>query len=64
MSKKFLSSASKQLPSCGAVSLVDSNLLNIFTIIQEELETHRQTNSSINDDAYTAVFGKEHPEYV
>lgn len=24
------------------------------------METHRQENSSLNDDAYTAVFGKEH----
>ncbi|CAJ2652202.1 unnamed protein product [Trifolium pratense] len=30
----------------------------------EELETHRQGNSSLNDDAYIAVFGKEHPGHV
>ncbi|GAU46156.1 hypothetical protein TSUD_301160 [Trifolium subterraneum] len=30
----------------------------------EELETHRQGNSSVSDDAYTAVFGKEHPGHV
>jgi hypothetical protein len=33
-------------------------------IIQEELETHRQENSSVSDDAYIAVFGKEHAGHV
>ncbi|KAK2373363.1 hypothetical protein QL285_074398 [Trifolium repens] len=30
----------------------------------EELETHRQANSSVSDDAYIAVFGKEHAGHV
>jgi ABC-type phosphate/phosphonate transport system ATPase subunit len=28
------------------------------------LETHRQENSSVSDDAYIAVFGKEHAGHV
>ncbi|WJX36359.1 hypothetical protein P8452_24247 [Trifolium repens] len=30
----------------------------------EELETHRQANSSVSDDAFITVFGKEHAGHV